>query len=128
MRWVVGYGLYLVSETSYRVLPAAWPYMSSSTRYDLYPTPAHLITNKIIGHAGLTYQQHGILCHMYQPYHQPGLRLYLWLRQPVPWNRPHLPSFSLCESKQILHLVCLLLMWPWKSMQIKTLHQLSFSV
>ena len=45
MRWVAGYGLYLVSEPHTRVRPPASPCMSSSTRYNPYPTPAYLITN-----------------------------------------------------------------------------------
>ena len=47
MRWVVGYGLYLVSEPQTPVRPPASPCMSSSTRYNPYPTPAYLITNNI---------------------------------------------------------------------------------
>ena len=47
MRWVVGYGLYLVSEPHTPVRPPAPPCMSSSTKYNPYPTPAYLITNNI---------------------------------------------------------------------------------
>ena len=37
--------VYLVSEPHTLVRPAASPCMSSSTRYNPYPTPAYLITN-----------------------------------------------------------------------------------
>ena len=48
MTGFVGYGLYLVLETSFTVQPVVSLCMSSSPRYNLYPTPAHLITNNMI--------------------------------------------------------------------------------
>ena len=42
MRWVVGYGLYLVLDPHTPVRPPA------STRYNPYPTSAYLITNSFM--------------------------------------------------------------------------------
>ena len=66
MRWVVGYGLYLVSEPHTPVRPPASPCMSSSTRYNPYPTPAYLITNNNWPHSfscGGRCLKHQISCH-----------------------------------------------------------------
>ena len=54
MTGFVGYGLYLVLETSFTVQPAISLCMSSSPRYNLYPTPAHLRARSQILVYGLT--------------------------------------------------------------------------
>ena len=83
MRWVVGYGLYLVSERHTLVRPPASPCMSSSTRYNPYPTPAYLITNNImLSSVDSTHQMVHIMLSLYI-YHT------IFSRQHIPNGTYH---------------------------------------